>query len=141
MIMKIINKDIAMRKLLRLFSASFVCLLMTSCYTVFPGPEAKPLTIESSVVGAQVFIKGELVGHTPYTHWGKRANVKKITVKEPGYKDMTLKTKRKNKSGIYWNFFPYPLYNWIWGYFLDRSNGTGVRYTQDYYYFNLQKKN
>ena len=54
---------------------------------------------------------------------------------------MTLKTKRKNKSGIYWNFFPYPLYNWIWGYFLDRNNGTGVRYTQDYYYFNLQKKN
>lgn len=140
MSMKTINKNFLMKKISLLLCFSFICLLMTSCYTLFPGPDAPPLTVESSVQGAQVFIKGELVGHTPYTHWGKRANVKKITVKEPGYKDMTIKTKRKNKSGIYWNFFPYPLYNWIWGYFLDRNNGTGVRYTQDYYYFKLQKE-
>lgn len=117
-----------------------ICLLLTSCYTVFPGPEASPLTIESSVPGANVYIKGELVGRTPYTHWGKRANVKKIKVSAEGYKDLTLKTKRKNKKGIYWNFFPYPMWNWIWGYFLDRNNGTGVRYEEDYYYFNLQRK-
>lgn len=138
--MKAINNGIFMKRLSLCLVVSVISLLMTSCYTLFPGPDATPLTVESSVQGSQVYIKGELVGHTPYTHWGKRANVKKITVKEPGYKDMTLKTKRKNKSGIYWNFFPYPLYNWIWGYFLDRNNGTGVRYTQDYYYFNLQKE-
>ena len=121
-------------------AASLACLLMTSCYTLFPGPDAKPLTVESSVEGAQVYIKGEMVGHTPYTHWGKRANVKKITVKKYGYKNLTMKTKRKNKSGIYWNFYPFPIFNWIWGYFLDRNNGTGVIYTQDYYYFDLQRK-
>lgn len=117
-----------------------ICLFLTSCYTCFPGPEAKPLAIESSVPSAEVYIKGKFVGRTPYTHWGKRANVKKITVKADGYKDKTIKTKRKNKAGIYWNLFPYPGWNWIWGYFLDRSNGTGVRYTQDYYYFDLEKK-
>ena len=90
-----------MRKYILLLSTVFVCLFMTSCYTVFPGPEAKPLTIESSVVGAQVFIKGELVGHTPYTHWGKRANVKKITVKEPGYEDMTLKQSFCDKMNVF----------------------------------------
>lgn len=130
-----------MRKLSLFYCTLSICLSLTSCCTVFPGTEkAKPLSIDSSADSAQVFIKGKLVGHTPYTHWGERANVKKITVKKVGYKDMTLKTKRKNKNKIYWNFFPYPGWNWIWGYFLDRNNGTGVRYTQDYYFFDLEKE-
>ena len=130
-----------MKKISFFYCVLSMCLLMTSCYTLFPGPEAKPLSIESSVDDAQVFIKGKLVGYTPYTHWGERADVKKITVKKAGYKDMTLKTERKNKKGIYWHFFPYPGWNWIWCYFLDRNNGTGVRYTKDYYFFDLEKEN
>lgn len=127
-----------MKKILTLLGLS--CFL-TSCCTLYPVPEAPPLTIESSVPRAEVYIKGKFVGHTPYTHWGERANVKKIKVKAHGYKSKTIKTKRKNRAGIYWNFLPYPGVNWIWGYFLDRSIGTGVRYTQDYYYFDLEKEN
>lgn len=100
--------------------------------------DAVPLAIESSVPNANVYIKGKYVGQTPCSYFGTRANVKKIKVTKDGYKDLTLKTKRKNKGSIYWNFVP--MYTFIWGYVVDIANGNGKKYIQDSYYFNLIEK-
>lgn len=100
--------------------------------------DATPLTIESSVPDAKVYIKGKYVGQTPYSHFGTRANIKKIKVTKDGYKDLTLKTKRRTKPSIYLNFIP--VYTFIWGYFVDRYNGNGRKYEKDEYYFYLKEK-
>lgn len=101
---------------------------------------ADPVTVTSNVDGADVYINGKFVGTTPYTHWETKANVRNIVVKANGYHTQKQKTQRSTKAGAYWNFLPYPLFNWIWGFFLDRSNGTGRKYKQDSYHFQLQRK-
>lgn len=119
--------------LVALFSLSSCC---TTSHWLGMNSADNHLFIESKTPGANVYLNGKHVGSTPYQYNGTKANIKKITVTN-GYNSQTQETERKNKGSIYWNFVPYPMYNWIWGYFLDRGNGTGRKYTEHYYYFDI----
>lgn len=120
-----------------LFLFSIMC---SSCGTLFcTRSEAPALTITSSEPNAEVYLNGKYVGNTPYSHFGDRVDVKKITVKKNGYKSQTQKP-RKLKTWPYINFIPWPMWNWIWGYFLDRSKDKCWEYKNDQFYFELEKE-
>lgn len=119
--------------LVALFSLSSCC---TTSHWLGMNTADNHLFIDSKTPGSDVYLNGKLVGKTPYRYNGTKANIKKITVTNGSYSE-TQKTGRKNKGSIYWNFVPYPMYNWIWGYFLDRGNGTGRKYENNTYYFNF----
>lgn len=74
-----------------------------------------------------------------YSHFGETVNVKKITVKKDGYKSQSQKP-RKLKGWAYVNFVPWPMWNWIWGYFLDRSKSKCWKYKSDVFHFELEEK-
>lgn len=129
----------------KVLSALAICsaiLLFSSCCTLGDcmglSNKDNSLSIESSVPDAEVYINGSYVGRTPYQHKGTSANVKRITVKKDGFKEQTMKVKRKAKGSIYWNF--YPSFTFIYGYFVDRANGCGMEYTEHYYHFNMEPK-
>lgn len=130
------------KKVLLNLAISLIVLQLSSCCTLgdFMGLSNKDnsLSIESSVPDAEVYINGAYVGKTPYQHKGAKANVKKITVKKYGYKDQTIKVKRKNKGSIYWNFVPG--WTFIYGYFVDKGTGCGTKYKENYYHFNMEPK-
>lgn len=114
--------------------------LLSSCGTLFCSQKEVPaLTITSSVPNSDVYLNGKYVGQTPYSHFGDKVDVKKITVKKDGYKSQSVKP-RKLKGWAYVNFVPYPLYNWIWGYFLDRSKSKCWKYKNDVFHFELEEK-
>lgn len=117
-----------------------VTLFLSSCCTTSDmlgmNSADNHLFIDSKTPGSKVYLNGKLVGQTPYSYYGTKANIKKITVTN-NYATETQKTERKNKGSIYWNFVPWPLYNWIWGYFLDYGNGTGRKYKSNTFYFNI----
>ena len=114
--------------------------LFSSCGTLFCVKKEVPaLTITSSVPNSEVYINGKYVGQTPYSHFGDKVNVKTITVKKEGYKQQKQKA-RILTGWAYVNFIPYPLYNWIWGYFLDRSQSKCWRYKKDVFHFQLEKE-
>lgn len=102
--------------------------------------ETPALTITSSVPNSEVYLNGVYVGQTPYSHFGDKVDVKKITVMKPGYKTQTQKA-RKLSGWAYVNFVPYPLYNWIWGYFLNRSQSKCGDIKMMFSIFNLKKNN
>ena len=84
--------------------------LFSSCGTLFCTQEEVPaLTITSSIPNSDVYLNGRYVGQTPYSHFGDKVDVKKITVKKTGYKAQTQKA-RKLSGWAYVNFVPYPLY-------------------------------
>lgn len=119
------------------FSLSILC---SSCGTLFcTKGEVPALTITSSVPNAEVYLNGRYVGQTPYSHFGETVNVKKITVKKDGYKSQSQKP-RKLKGWAYVNFVPWPMWNWIWGYFLDRSKSKCWKYKSDVFHFELEEK-
>ena len=125
-----------------LFACFIFALTFSSCATIFCTKKDVPaLTITSNVPDADVYINGKYVGKTPYSHFGdgKKCDAKKIMVKKEGYKSQTEKP-RKLSGWAYVNFIPWPLYNWIWGYFLDRSKTKCWKYKQDVYYFELEEK-
>lgn len=119
-----------------------ICLLsLTSCATIMcTQAEVPALTINSTPSGAEVYLNGRFVGNTPYSHFGTEADVKKITVKKAGYESQSLKPRKLN-GWAYVNFLPWPMYNFIWGYFVDRAQAKCWSYTQDVFYFNLKKFN
>ena len=120
-----------------IFSLSILC---SSCGTLFCSKgEVPALTITSSVPDAEVYLNGKYVGKTPYSHFGETVNVKKITVKKDGYKSQSQKP-RKLKGWAYANFVPWPMWNWIWGYFLDRSKSKCWKYKSDVFHFELEEK-
>ena len=123
--------------------ATFVCvvvLLFSSCGTLFCVQKETPaLTITSSVPDSEVYLNGVYVGRTPYSHFGDKVDVKKITVKKAGYKAQT-QYPRKLSGWAYVNFIPYPFFNWIWGYFLDRSRSKCWKYKNDVFHFQLEKE-
>lgn len=129
-----------MQKILTLIIALVITILFSSCGTVFCSQQPVPaLTITSNVPDADVYLNGKYVGTTPYSHFGEKCDVKKITVKKSGYKDKTIKP-RKLTKWAYANFIPYPMFNWIWGYFLDRSKSECWYYKRDTFYFVLEHK-
>jgi len=114
--------------------------LFSSCGTLFCTQKEVPaLTITYSIPNSDVYLNGRYVGQTPYSHFGDKVDVKKITVKKAGYKAQTQKA-RKLSGWAYVNFVPYPLYNWIWGYFLDRSKSKCWRYKKDVFHFQLEEE-
>lgn len=116
--------------------------LLSSCCTLCYPFEMEPpaLTITSSVPNADVYLNGKYVGKTPYSHFGDKVDVKEITVKKEGYKTQS-RNPRKLKGIAYLNFIPYPLVNWIWGYFYDRKQSKCWEYTDDVFHFYLVKNN
>ena len=70
---------------------------------------------------------------------GEKVDVKKITVKKAGYVSQSIKP-RKLSGWAYVNFIPWPMYNFLWGYFLDRSQSKCWSYTNDVFNFHLQKQ-
>ena len=127
-----------------ILKGAILCFLVvsffTSCGTCLNVNKPVPaLTITSSVPDCDVYINGKLVGQTPYSHFSDKVDVKKITVKKEGYKTKSL-TPRKLKATPYWNFFPWPGGNWIWGYFLDRSKSKCWKYISDSFYFYMEKE-
>ena len=115
---------------------------MSSCGTCFctaHESDYPALTITSNVSDAEVYLNGDYVGITPYSHFGNECDVKRIKVCKAGYKSKTIRP-RELKSTVYWNFVPYPLWNWIWGYFLDRSMSKCWRYKDDHFNFELTEK-
>lgn len=114
--------------------------LLSSCGTILCMKKEVPaLTITSSVPNSDVYLNGKYVGQTPYSHFGDKVDVKKITVKKAGYKAQTQKA-RKLSGWAYVNFIPYPLYNWIWGYFVDRKQSKCWRYKKDVFHFQLEEE-
>lgn len=128
------------KKLLLAFSAIVAMFSLSSCCTTshLLGLDSSDnhLFIDSKTPGLNVYLNDKFVGNTPYRYDGTKANIKKITVTNGNYSE-TQKTERKNKGSIYWNFVPFPMYNWIWGYFVDRLNGTGRKYDINTYHFNF----
>ncbi|MBO7288183.1 MAG: PEGA domain-containing protein [Bacteroidales bacterium] len=111
----------------------------SSCCTLFCAKtEAPALTITSTPSNADVYLNKKYVGKTPYNHFGDEVDVKKITVKKTGYESQKIKPRKLN-GWAYVNFFPYPVYNFIWGYFLDRSQSKCWKYKNDVFHFNLKK--
>lgn len=119
---------------------SLICSLkLSSCCTLFCAKSEVPaITVTSNPSNADVYLNGKYVGKTPYSHFGDKVDVKKITVKKDGYETQKLKPRKLN-GWAYVNFFPYPVYNWIWGYFLDRSQSKCWKYKNDVFNFNLEK--
>ena len=116
------------------------CFTLSSCGTLFCRKDEVPaLTITSIPTNSDVYLNGKYEGKTPYSHFGEKVDVKKITVKSSGYKSQTQKA-RKLKAWAYVNFIPYPFYNWIWGYFLDRSQSKCWKYRNDVFHFYLEKE-
>lgn len=121
---------------------SLICsLTLSSCCTLFCAKSEVPaITVTSNPSNADVYLNGKYVGKTPYSHFGDKVDVKKITVKKDGYETQKLKPRKLN-GWAYVNFFPYPVYNWIWGYFLDRTQSKCWKYKNDVFNFNLEKDN
>lgn len=134
----------------------FCLFLLSSCCTVgFSGWDfieketATPLVVDANVDGASVYMNGKYVGKTPYTHWGEKAKIRKITVKKEGYIASSQRTKRRLNPYIFLNLSPAMCYyvipycinpGWIWGGFLDLATGAGYsNYKKDFYYFELTR--
>lgn len=123
------------------FGVLLICsLTLSSCCTlVCTKSEVPAITITSSPSNADVYLNKNYVGKTPYSHFGDEVNVKKITVMKTGYEPQKIKP-RKLRGIAYLNFSPYPfVVNWIWGYFLDRSQSKCWKYKNDVFHFNLEK--
>ena len=112
-------------------------MLLSSCGTIFLTQNEVPaLTIESNVPNAEVYLNGKYVGITPYSHFGEKCDVKKITVKKKGYKEKSVNPRKLN-SCAYLNFLlPTPAF--IWGYFVDKSKPKCWYYKSDTFYFQLE---
>lgn len=120
---------------------SLICgLTLSSCCTLCcTKSEVPAITVTSNPSNADVYFNGKYVGKTPYSHFGDEVNVKKITIKKTGYETQKLNP-RKLRGVAYLNFSPYPfVVNWIWGYFLDRSQSKCWKYKNDVFNFNLEK--
>ena len=138
-----ISSKPTVKKLKIIFAVVLLSMLPSSCGTVFcakqSADEVPALTILSSVPEADVYLNGKYVGKTPYSHFGDKVDVRKITVKKDGYKSKSIKP-RKLDQWAYVNFVPWPMWNWIWGYFVDRCQTKCWRYKKDVFYFDLKEK-
>lgn len=127
---------------------SSCCSVGYNVYCEFEDRVATPLVVDANVPRSSVYLNGKYVGVTPYTYWGDKADIKKISVKSTGYMPLTQRTKRKFDPVFLWNFSPLcfyyivPFFNpaWIWGSIVDLANKQVYKdYKQDFYYFELKK--
>jgi hypothetical protein len=133
-----INVSMKLTMKIKCVVLSLMCtLVLSSCCTLFCAKtEAPALTITSTPSNAYVYLNKKYVGKTPYNHFGDEVDVKKIAVKKPGYESQIIKPRKLN-GWAYVNFFiPY---NFILGYFLDRSQSKCWKYKNDVFHFNLKK--
>lgn len=132
-----------MKKLLKFFLLCFCTFSLSSCGTILCSYQGKPpaLTITSNVPNANVYINGKYVGKTPYSYFGESdfCEVKKIEVRKEGYKSKS-ENPRKLSGWAYVNFVPYPMVNWIWGYFVDRKQAKCWKYKKEVFNFDLEEK-
>lgn len=134
-----------MKNILFLLISCFCASTLSSCGSIMTclkeRERAPALTITSNVPDADVYINGKYVGKTPYSHFGESnfCDVKKIKVCKDGYKSES-KNPRKLNGWAYVNFVPYPLWNWIWGYFYDtRKKSKCWEYKNTVFNFNLEE--
>ena len=124
-----------------------ICSIMNSCATAnrwFDSEEKNrrmyTVRIDSRTKGLPVYYadkdRDRYVGSTPCTIYSDRCKIKYVTVRN-GDVYQTIKLKSKPRTSSYWNFVPYPLYNWIWGFFLDQGTGRGKTYGQKDYYVDM----
>lgn len=135
------------KKIIQLLTCVLVCISLSSCATVnrwFDSTQKNKrmytVKITSKTPGLMVFTteKGveRYVGTTPCYIYSDRAKIKYVTVKRGDiYQTVPLKTRPRPSS--YWNFAPWPMYNWIWGFFLDQATGRGKEYSQKEYYIEM----
>ena len=127
-------------KLMKLGLLLISALIFSSCGTLFCFEKSVPaLTITSSPSRAEVYLNGNYVGLTPYSHFGDKVDINKITIRKSGYKEQSEKP-RKLSGWAYVNFVPYPFYNWIWGYFVDRKQSKCWSYKKDVFHFRLEEE-
>lgn len=135
--------------LLGLFLLSSCCTVRFNGWKILEKETAVPLAVDANVDGALVYMNGKYMGKTPYTHWGEKAKIRKITVKKDGYVTLSQRTKRRLDPNIFCNLSPVMCYyilpyclnpGWIWGGLLDLATGAGYsNYKKDFYYFELKR--
>ena len=122
-----------------------VCVLsLSSCATMtrwFDSNEKNhkmyTVCIDSKTRGLPVYCiengNERLLGFTPCKVYSDKAMIKYVTVRN-GEEYQMVKLKTKPRKSAYWNFVPWPGYNWSWGFFLDKGTRRGLTYSQKEYY-------
>lgn len=126
-----------------------LCIIVASCFSScatmtrwFDSTEKNrgmyTVTIKSKTKGLPVYVTEDgierKVGNTPCHIYSDKAKIKYVAVKN-GDIYQTVKLKRKDRPSIYWNFFP--MYTWIWGYFVDKGTSRGRMYADKEYYVDM----
>ena len=80
------------------------CLLFTACATMF-GDHADTISITSEPEGAEVYLRGELLGKTPLvTEISRRTEANFLTLTKQGYGDERVELQRKITGIAFLNF-------------------------------------
>ncbi len=96
----------------KLFVALFSALFISGCATVL-GNDAD-ITVNSNPEGAEIWLNGEIVGHTPATVSVPGDSAPYLTVKSPGYKTAVIPLETGRNGNTYGNF--------LWGPFFGIAN-------------------
>ena len=64
----------------------------------------------SSVPDSEVYINGIYVGQTPYSHYGRKVNVKTIKAKKDGYKTQRQRAREFSPTAFF-DYYTSPLLN------------------------------
>jgi hypothetical protein len=118
----------------KLFPITLLTFVLTTlgCATVF-SPSADQVSFTSDPEGAEVWLDGELVGHTPVIHRIDRQtfSTKRVTVRARGYESATFPlSKSFNKVAIL-NLTLWP--SWI----TDALSGSMIEYAPRSYFVEL----
>ena len=106
-------------------------------------PQHLAFKVISSVPDSEVYINGIYVGQTPYSHYGRRVNVKTIKVKKDGYKTQRQRA-REFSPTAFLDYYTSPLLNPLME-FAELPTEQHCRsicwvYKADVFYFKLKKK-
>lgn len=96
------------------------------------------VTINSATKGLPVYYMENgierFAGITPCKLYSDKAKIKYVTVKK-GDIYQTIDLNRKDRGSIYWNFFP--MYTFVWGYFVDKGTSRSRIYGQKEYFVDM----
>lgn len=131
----------------KIIAIILVCVSSSSCATMtrwFDSSEKNKkmytVTIRSKTPGLMVYTTENGIdyfqGTTPCRIYSDKCKIKYVTVRN-GDVYQTVKLGTKPRISSYWNFVPYPMYNWIWGFFLDQGTGRGKTYGQKEYFVDM----
>ena len=73
-------------------------------------PPCLAFEVRSSVPNSEVYINGIYVGQTPYSHYGRRVNVRTIKVKKVGYKTQRQRAREFSPTAFF-DYYTSPLFN------------------------------